>query len=234
MAGEAEKLPTKEGHVTIDYWRQLGLVPMDRLRKAKITMVGAGGIGSPAALALAKMGVGQLSLYDDDQVEQHNLPNQIHQIQSVGLSKVEALKDLLKGFVGEEVSIEAHEERLGAESKMDGIVVAAVDTMESRKNIWEAVQGNLSVDLFVDARMGGHLLRLYSVNPMNPLEAEEYASTLYSDEDALELPCTEQSIIYTSMVAGSLIANAVKKHIAGEEKLLEVILDLSGYTLLTR
>jgi len=129
----------------------------------------------------------------------------------------------------------AKPERLdGHGAVLNGIVISTVDSMESRKAIWEAVHSSFGVDLYIDARMGGELLRLYALNPLTPEDADEYVKTLYSDKEALELPCTAQTIIYTGFVAGSLIANTVRRHVSGERPTFEVVFDLTSYTLLTR
>jgi len=66
-----------------DYWRQLDIVSSEEL-DFPITLIGCGGIGSPVAMALVKMGCGQISLYDPDCVEAHNLPNQMYRLEDVG------------------------------------------------------------------------------------------------------------------------------------------------------
>src|SRR3990167_983468 len=175
---------------------------MDKLRAMHVHVVGAGGIGSPAAIALAKMGVGGLTLWDEDIVEDHNLPNQFHLADSIGDRKVDALAYLLSLFVGEETNLHIRQERLTEGIRtLDGVVVSAVDSMASRKAIWQAAKFSLGTELFIDARMGGQLLRLYTLNPHDPLLTKDYEATLYEDEEALHLPCTAQSIIYTGMMA---------------------------------
>src|SRR4030067_1181879 len=62
--------------MTIDYSRQADVVQVDLL-DFPVTIVGAGGIGSPTALAVAKMGVKDLMVIDFDRVEAHNVPNQV-------------------------------------------------------------------------------------------------------------------------------------------------------------
>lgn len=68
-----------------------------RLRKAKVLLVGAGGLGCPAAAYLAGSGIGAIGLVDGDEVEVSNLHRQIaHSTSRVGMSKVESAIAYLK------------------------------------------------------------------------------------------------------------------------------------------
>ncbi|MGX5201214.1 HesA/MoeB/ThiF family protein [Aliikangiella sp. IMCC44632] len=82
----------------LHYSRQILLPQIDiegqqKLLDAHVLVIGAGGLGSPVCLYLAAAGVGQITLVDDDQVEQSNLQRQIvHQTNAVGLDKVTSAK----------------------------------------------------------------------------------------------------------------------------------------------
>lgn len=68
-----------------------------RLRKAKVLLVGAGGLGCPAAAYLAGSGIGTIGLVDGDEVEVSNLHRQIaHSTSRVGMSKVDSAITYLK------------------------------------------------------------------------------------------------------------------------------------------
>ena len=60
--------------------------------------MGAGGLGAITALALAKMGVVQMTVWDDDQVSPANIPTQLHPVSDIGMYKVDSLQQTLERF----------------------------------------------------------------------------------------------------------------------------------------
>lgn len=102
------------------YSRQIMLPQVDiegqqRLLDANILIVGAGGLGSPAAMYLAAAGVGRITLYDDDQVDLTNLQRQIaHDTSDIGLDKVISTLNTLKK-INPEVNVLACKARLEGE-----------------------------------------------------------------------------------------------------------------------
>lgn len=78
---------------------QIGEPGQERLRASRVLLVGAGGLGSPAALYLAAAGVGTLGLADNDTVATHNLQRQIlHRDADTGRPKVESGADTLRAL----------------------------------------------------------------------------------------------------------------------------------------
>lgn len=67
----------------------------DRFAQEKVTILGCGGLGSNVAMMLARVGVGELVLYDDDQIEYSNLNRQNYSFSEVGQSKVYTCKKRL-------------------------------------------------------------------------------------------------------------------------------------------
>src|SRR3990167_6840796 len=82
--------------------RQLKLVNPQEL-EFPITVIGAGGIGSWATLALAKMGCSNISVIDFDKVEIKNTPSQIYTMSQKGKNKVSALKETVKILTGVDI-----------------------------------------------------------------------------------------------------------------------------------
>jgi molybdopterin/thiamine biosynthesis adenylyltransferase/rhodanese-related sulfurtransferase len=105
----------------------MGMEGQRRLKRARVLVVGAGGLGSPAALYLAAAGVGVLGLVDDDVVDETNLQRQVlHGTNRVGRAKVESAVERLSDL-NPHVELVAHPERLTAANAMD--VIAGYDVV---------------------------------------------------------------------------------------------------------
>ena len=103
-------------HLTLS---EVGVSGQERLAKARVLLVGAGGLGSPAALYLAAAGVGTLGLVDGDAVELSNLQRQVlHGTAAVGRAKTESARERLADL-NPEVRVETHSVRLTSENALD-------------------------------------------------------------------------------------------------------------------
>jgi molybdopterin/thiamine biosynthesis adenylyltransferase len=105
-------------HLTIP---EVGEAGQAKLLDAKVLLIGAGGLGSPAAFYLAAAGVGTLGIVDDDVVDRSNLQRQIlHTDARVGRPKVESARQTLEAL-NPGVTIESHPVRLTS-ANVDGIL----------------------------------------------------------------------------------------------------------------
>ncbi|GAB3487568.1 adenylyltransferase/sulfurtransferase MoeZ [Nocardiopsis coralliicola] len=94
----------------------VGMDGQKRLKNAKVLVVGAGGLGSPALLYLAAAGVGTLGIIDFDVVDESNLQRQIiHGQSDVGRSKAESARDSIKE-ANPNTEVVLHEERLDSDN----------------------------------------------------------------------------------------------------------------------
>ena len=116
---------------------EVGMEGQRRLKAARILCVGAGGLGSPAALYMAAAGVGTLGLVDSDVVDASNLQRQVlYSTDQVGQPKLAAAASRLRGL-NPEIEIRQHETRLtsanalGIVSQYD-IVVDGADNFPTR------------------------------------------------------------------------------------------------------
>ncbi len=194
----------------LDLERQSGLIPTDRVSNMKVTIIGAGAIGSHVAKQLCQIGIRELKVFDFDSIEPHNLPNQGFGLPDLGKNKALALKERLELDYGAQVV--AVPERVDENTRFDSeVVVSAVDSMKARKAIWSVVNGGTETALFVDARMGALYAEVYAVNMLDSDSIESYDGSLFDDDEAYQAPCTEKSTIFcaagTSAVMSSLVAD---------------------------
>ena len=99
--------------------REVGGQGQQKLKAARVLVIGAGGLGSPVLLYLAAAGVGTIGIIDDDRVSLSNLQRQVvHDTSHVGTPKVESARDRLAA-INPHVAIELHEGRLDADNALD-------------------------------------------------------------------------------------------------------------------
>ena len=98
---------------------EIGAIGQRRLKNAKVLVIGAGGLGSPALLYLAAAGVGTLGIIDDDDVDLSNLQRQvIHGVADVGRPKIESARDAVAGL-NPLVDVRLHDVRLDASNALE-------------------------------------------------------------------------------------------------------------------
>ena len=110
-------------HILLD---QIGIEGQTKINQAHALIIGAGGLGSPAALYLASAGVGKITLVDDDEVDLTNLQRQIlHTTERVGQAKVSSGKQALQQ-INPEIEIVAIKERVQGDRLLQLIQSATV------------------------------------------------------------------------------------------------------------
>jgi molybdopterin/thiamine biosynthesis adenylyltransferase/rhodanese-related sulfurtransferase len=152
---------------------EVGVAGQSKLRAGRVLLVGAGGLGSPAALYLAAAGVGHLTLVDDDRVERSNLQRQVlHADTDAGRLKIESGMDALRG-INPGIDVAGVVSRLDASNAHEllagqDVVVDGSDNFETRYAVNDAcvalgipnVHGSVfrfegQVSVFWPARPGG-------------------------------------------------------------------------------
>lgn len=193
--------------MTVDYTNQLGIFDPAAFGYP-VHLVGMGGIGSTLFFPLLKLGVPEVHIWDTDIVVAHNIPSQlIYRPSDIGLKKVVAAKQFAERQEAD-CEVVAHDERVDENTELEGVVISGVDSMASRKAIWEAIQRNVAlVPLYMDGRIGGEALQLLTVLPSWP-DAYKYEAWLFSEDRVAPLPCTERAVIHPAIVlAGNIVSH---------------------------
>src|SRR5438132_1169701 len=116
---------------------EVGEEGQQKLLGAKVLLLGAGGLGSPAALYLAAAGVGTIGIVDMDVVDASNLQRQIlHNLERIGDRKVDSAKKTLS-LINPDVNVVTYDVRLGADNVMDilagyDVIVDGTDNFPTR------------------------------------------------------------------------------------------------------
>jgi molybdopterin/thiamine biosynthesis adenylyltransferase/rhodanese-related sulfurtransferase len=116
---------------------EVGIEGQQTLLDAKVLLLGAGGLGSPAALYLAAAGVGTLGIIDMDVVDESNLQRQIlHNLDRIGDRKVDSAKKTLT-LLNPDVNVVTYDTRLGADNILDiidgyDVIVDGTDNFPTR------------------------------------------------------------------------------------------------------
>ncbi|MCK4828643.1 ThiF family adenylyltransferase, partial [bacterium] len=157
------------------FLRQLDIVPPEKLG-FPIAVIGAGAIGSASVLTLAKMGCLDITVWDADDLEDLNIPNQLCKPSMVGMPKVQALAELVYELT--EVQIKQVHRRYAGQN-LKGVVIVTADNMTCRQNVWKRAKLNRKIPLLIDARMGAEFARIYTIRPTNVDGADFYEENLY-------------------------------------------------------
>jgi len=216
----------------MDKTRQSDIISSQLLNMISVTMIGTGGIGAATSLALAKLGIPRMYLYDDDTVDDVNIPTQLLKVSDIGKPKVDSVGQMLKEF-SDEVSGVAYPSRIEEDTLMPAttITISSVDTITARKAIWEAVSNNQG-RWYLDARMGAEVFQLYTVDTADSGWYTDHLSTL-NEDDVPEAPCTAKATIYTAFIAAGHIAHQVKRIVMSQPLPKVLIHDIEAMVLIS-
>ena len=113
MALTDEQIERYSRHIIL---KEVGAKGQKKLLNAKVLIVGAGGLGAPAAMYLAAAGVGTIGIVDADDVDLSNLQRQIiHQTADIGKAKVKSAKETINAM-NPDVTVNTYREFLTSEN----------------------------------------------------------------------------------------------------------------------
>ena len=175
---------------------EVGVEGQQKLLDAKVLLLGAGGLGSPAALYLAAAGVGTIGIVDMDDVDESNLQRQIlHNIDRVGDRKVDSAKKTLT-LLNPDVNVVTYDTRLSAENIVDiisgyDVIVDGADNFPSRY-----VLNDASVKLGIPVVHGSIFRFEGMVSVFHPTEGPTYRDMVPEPPPAELAPsCAEAGVL---------------------------------------
>ena len=202
-------------HILLNEW---GVDGQERVSQSHALVVGAGGLGSPAALYLASAGVGQITLIDHDTVDVTNLQRQIaHTQDRVGQPKVESLKKAIEQ-INPEVQVQCIAQRansvlLEQHVALADVVLDCTDNFETRHVINLAcVQHNKPLVSGSALRMDGQV----AVYDIRQSQAPCYACVFPPTQQFEETRCATMGVLAPLVgIIGSLQATEALKILSG-------------------
>jgi sulfur carrier protein ThiS adenylyltransferase len=188
------------------YSRQRDIVPPERIADCKATVIGVGAIGRQVALQLSAMGIQWLQLIDHDRIEWSNLASQGYLEGDMGKLKVNTtLEQCWK--INAATQIQAVPERFRRSMEIGNVVFCAVDRIDVRRLVWEAVKDR--VNFYGDGRMSAEVLRILTACDIE--SRKHYPTTLFNSNEAFVGPCTAKTTIYcANIAAGFMLAQFTK------------------------
>ena len=202
-------------HILLNEW---GVDGQERVSQSHALVVGAGGLGSPAALYLASAGVGRITLIDHDVVDVTNLQRQIaHTQDRVGQLKVESLKKAIEQ-INPEVQVQCIAQRadsvlLNQHVALADVILDCTDNFETRHAINLAcVQHNKPLVSGSALRMDGQV----AVYDIRQSQAPCYACVFPPTQQFEETRCATMGVLAPLVgIIGSLQATEALKILSG-------------------
>jgi molybdopterin/thiamine biosynthesis adenylyltransferase len=197
---------------------EIGIEGQERLLAAHALVIGAGGLGSPAALYLAASGIGRLTLCDGDTVDLTNLQRQIiHRNDAVGLAKVESARRTLS-TINPEVAVAALGERIGG-ARLEALVASADVVLDCSDNFATRHAVNRACVLHRKPLVSGAAIRFDGQIAVFDLRGEEcpcYACLFAEDAQSEEVRCAVMGVFAPlTGIIGTMQAAEALKLVAG-------------------
>lgn len=172
-------------------------------------IIGAGSIGSVAAMLLARTGIGSIDLYDDDILEEWNSTGGLFDRGYMGEPKVLSVHSLILSATGRDIEI--WDEKFDYDTPIDepyDIVIVGVDSLSARRQIWDRLEIENSWRLLIDGRMGGHVCEVLTLDKNDRDKYEWYQETL--GVTIAPMPCGTEATAYVMSRLTSMIGRSVR------------------------
>lgn len=224
MAFSNEQLERYSRHIIL---KEVGAKGQKKLLNAKVLIIGAGGLGAPAAMYLAAAGVGTIGIADADEVDLSNLQRQIiHSTQDIGKPKVESAKETMEA-INPDVTVNTYHTFVTSENILDLVkaydfIIDGTDNFPAKFLINDAcVMAKKPFSHAGIIRFKGQLMTYV------PGEGPCYRCVFKNPPPKDAVPTCKQAGVIGAMggVIGSLQAMEAIKYIIGQGELL------TGYLL---
>ena len=199
-----------------------------------IHIIGCGAVGSTIAENLTRLGIKELTLWDFDDVEEHNIANQMFFTHQIDKPKMDAVEEICK-MINPEISIK--KKGIYTDETLSGYLFICPDSIKVRRTILETNLGNPHIKFITDGRMRLTDAQSFSSDWTTPEKRKALLDTMdFTDEEAAgETPVsacgTTLSVNFTVRCLVSLmVANFVKFILTGKLQKM-ITIDLSTFVI---
>lgn len=212
--------------------RQSGLIT-DQQRTMNIGIIGVGGIGSHTAIALARMGFHNLTIYDDDAVSLQNCSSQGFDMSDVGKPKVMAIRQTIMRAVRAVVKVRQSRVHKDSDLRHD-VIIMAVDSMAARRDIFAACCAG-DTELVINPSMGGEYMSIDTYDLSGNVSerdkvVKEFDKAWFSDDEASPETCTTKATIFTTLTIAGYICKIIKDVAVGNAHVSNIAYDIANNT----
>lgn len=220
--------------MSMDLLRQIDLFKPEQFKDKRIDVIGVGATGSYIAWLLSKIGLSNIHIWDNDTIEEHNVPNQCFMLNHIDKSKVIAMKEMVKDGAG--IDLVEHNEKVESSQQLGKIVFLLVDSMDMRKTIWNnLLKYKLNIECVIETRMSADSGRVYLIHPYDPDHIRSWEETLCSDDEAEVSSCGASiSIAPTASLVASIAVWQLIKWLNKQEVENEVLISCRPWTMISR
>lgn len=229
---EDDALLRHSRHILLE---RIGVEGQERIAAASVLVVGAGGLGNPAATYLATAGVGRLALIDDDEVDLTNLQRQtLFSTGDIGLPKVEAAAARLSAL-NPGASVSVLRDRL-AEGNAGAVVADADVVLDCSDNFPTRHLVNRHCARLRKPLVSGAAVRMegqFCVFDLRRDESPCYSCLFPEDADHNDVPCSRMGVLapLTGMIGSMQAAEALKIIVGGGSDLAGTLILVDAATM---
>lgn len=203
---------------TVSFLRHNSFFGPQHVADTYLNIIGVGATGSWVGLLAAKMGWHNFRVWDLDIVESHNCPNQIYDLDQVGMKKVDAFEKVLKRF-NPSVNVEKYDCFFESEKHKDLLedyVFIAVDSNAARKDILQCLEENVDVNLIVETKMGFKHAEINIIRPFTG-DITNAVNMLVDDKELPESACNARIITTLTSIIASNVVHILSAFAASED-----------------
>jgi len=204
------------------YSRQSEIIDQDIVSKTKALIVGVGAVGREIARTIAANGVGSITIYDFDTVEEHNCTSQGYKTADIGRPKVECTAEEMHS-INPNIEIKHINDRWRPHKDSYDVLFMCVDTFSMREKLYKFYKDKAK--FIFDSRVAGEQIRTFAL--VDDESKEGYANTFYSDKAVQNTGgCHNPMIKHGANIAASMLVSQFTSAVMGRYVLKNFLIHL--------